>query len=713
MSTEPTLEEMRAFLKEQQQQGGAPAVQPEAAPEAVVTEEPTLEEMRASLIAQQDPQISPVQGLNTITDVAAQVQEATPIVPQAPTDPNSVSGTTVSTDADGEEISPSKGLSIDIYTAMANAGVNVYNQSQEVGDALMSKWQGEMASIPGALRGANFAAKLPIGDPRLKALAILTASAGSAGVATYFGELGEDVYNGTPLEYKEALKEGATTAAWDAGGGLVLKGLGIITSKALRSAGIESTGDAVLAARELLQRHGTDLSWHQATGSTLSSLVEGISVVSIGGRTILDNAFKGREVALKQELDTFFSGGTQQQLGNSLVKIADKSRQVMRETFNPHFEHIYEQGSDIPVYMVSYNRKIRKQIAGRSGAQKADTAKETNTLIGKANGVLTNLEQITDISQLNTTLKELRALKRTANDMGKTVEGKETGASAASYINKEIKELEGMLGDAAKNLKPELKSELDLLNLTYARQKTLLQSQTMKEALTKDPSEIGAWVYSSPETATDFMRFLAMSRKQGVLDKTSHKKVLEKYRSGYIKTLLKVEGEGVSVNEMASLYTKLRSTEELAQLKSILGAPQTNRLLTVLKTADIVKQHEAGKFGLMMASGYSKTAQAALAMTAGGISGLGALLTAPQALARAAGSARTMGQWLSLTRLYKVAKKEGNKATMAMASKRILQWANAEPEEDKVTKGQPQPQVQQQPAQEALNVPRRGMLTGQ
>ena len=700
MATEaPTIEDMRAALIKKQQEGLA--VQPKDTSESTVTlnKEPTLEEMRASLIAQQEQQVSPVQALSDVTNVAAQVQKVAPVVP---VDLDSDLGVATPTDADGEEITPSKGLSIDIYTAMANAGVNIYSQSQEAGDALMSKWQGEIASIPGAIKGAEFAAKLPIGDIRLKALATLLGSAGGAGVTTFFGELGEDAYNGTPLEYKEALEAGATTAAWDAGGGLVLKGIGTITSTALRSAGITSTGDAVKAARELLQRHGTDLSWHQATGSTLSSLVEGIAVVGIGGKKILDDAFKGREAALKQELDTFLSGGNQQQFGKGLVNIVKKTNKVLRETFNPQYTRIYEQGRDIPVYALSYNNKIQKQIAARHGAEKAGSAVEPNKLIKGANGVLTNLKKITNVAELSSTIKKLNFIKRQADDLGKTVEGKETGASAVAYINAEIKELKSMLAEASKKLKPELKSELDLLDLTYARQKQLLQSQTMKKIMTEKPSEMGALVYNSPETAGDFMRFLGAARKQGVLTKAGHKKVLEEYRSGYIKTLLKVEGDGASVSDMAGLYSTLRGTKELAQLKSVLGGPQANRLLTVLKTANIVKQHEAGKFGLMMASGLSKSAQAAAAFTVGGYTGLGALLIAPQALARAAGSARTLGQWLSLTRMYKATKSKGNRDSIALATKRITQWVNADPEDTPVRTSARQVPTQQQQSQQGM-----------
>jgi len=663
---------------------------------------PSNEQKQEFLTQLQQPeaQVTQVQDKPIVTP---QEQHPVPVVTAG-------SAVTPKTDSDGAEVSPYQNLSIDIYTAMAAAGVNVYNQSQEIGDSLMSKWQGEMASIPSAMKGAEFAAKLPIGHPLLKGLAVAAGSAVGAGVGTVFGELGEDVYNGTPLEYSKALEEGVSTAQWDLAGGLVLKGLGTITSKALRSAGITSTGDAVKAARELLQRHGTDLSWHQATGSTLSSLVEGIAVVGIGGRTLLDKAFDTREKALKKELDTFFSGGDQQHFGRGLVNIVKKSNKILRDIYNPQYAHIYEQGKDIPVYALSYNNKIQKQIAARHGAEKADTAVEPNKLIKGAQGVLTNLKRITTVSELSDTIKKLNFIKRQANDLSKTVEGKETGGAAATYIETEIKELRSMLGEAAKDLKPDLKNALDYLDMSYARHKALLHSQTMKEAMTKKPSEIGALIYNSPETAGDFMRFLGTARRDGAITKTRHKQILAQYRSGYIKTLLKVEGEGSNVVEMAGLYSKLRSTKERAQLKAILGGPQTARLLTVLKTADIVKQHEAGKFGLLMSSGLARSAQAAskagLALTMGGAGGLSALLLAPQALARAAGSAQTLGQWLSLNKMYKSASKSGSRDAMALASKRILEWSNAEPEEEIVRTGArqlpPQPQVPKQ----------GGMLTG-
>ena len=645
-------------------------------------------------------------------------QSLTPQVPEVQTQPQFtpevVPEAVVETDADGEEVSPSDNLNVNIYTAMARAGVYVKDSLQGADEALMSKWQGEIASIPSAMKGAELAAKLPVGHPLLKVLTIAAGSAVGAGVGTFMGELGEDVYNGTPLEYTKAFEEGVTTAKWDAAGGLVLKGIGTLTSKALRSAGITSTGDAVTAARELLQKHGTDLSWYQATGSTLSSVVEGIAVVGIGGRKILDDAFKGREVALKQELDTFLDKTTPAIFGRNLTNIVKESNKVLRETFNPQYTRIYEQGKDIPVYALSYNNKIQKQIAARHGAEKAATAREPNGLISSANGVLTNLKQITNVADLSDTIKKLNRIKRQAEDVGRTVEGKETGSSAASYIGKEIKELRGLLGEASKKLKPELQEELKYLDLTYARQKSLLHSQTMKEVMTKDPSEMGTYVYNNPESAGDFMRFLGASRKQGVLTKEGHTKALNEYRTGYVKTLLKTEGDGTSVPEMAALYSKLRGTKELANLKAVLGGPQSNRLLTVLKTADIVKDHEAGMFGLMMASNTSKAAQGVAAFSMGGFAGMGALLVAPQALARAAGSARTMGQWLSLTRMYRSTAKDSNRQAIAMATKRILEWSNADPEKEvaRTSARQVPQQPPVAPPVQSARPPRTGMFSG-
>ena len=713
----PTIEDMRAALIKKQQEGLA--VQPKAPSESTVTSntEPTIDEMRALLAAQQQSQPEQVQEISSLSDgevqQAAPVTQATTVQQTKPQATIEVPQDSIGTDADGEETTPSQNLNVQIYTAMARAGVFAIDKLQGADKALMSKWQGEIASMPFAMKGAELAAKLPVGHPLLKTLTVAAGSATGALVGTFMGELGEDVYNGTPLEYTEAFEDGVETAKWDLAGGLIIKGIGTLSSKALRSAGITSTGDAVIAARELLQKHGTDLSWYQATGSTLSSLVEGISVVAIGGRKILDDAFKGREVALKKELDTFLSDTTPALFGRNLTDIVKRSNKVLRETFNPQYTRIYEQGKDIPVYALSYNNKIQKQIAARHGAEKAATAKEPNQLINNAHSVLTNLQRVTNVGELSNTIKKLNRIKRQADDLGKTVEGKEVGSSAVSYINKEIKELREMLGDASNKMKPELKKELDYLDLTYARQKQLLPSQTMKKVMTENPSAMGAYVYSNPEAAGDFMRFLGTARKQGTLTKEGHAKILEEYRSGYIKSILKTEGDGTTVAEMASWQSKLRGVEELAQMKAVLGGPQSKRLLTVLKTADIVKDSEAGKFGLMMASSYSKAAQGAAALTAGGVTGLAALLITPQALARAAGSARTLGQWLSLTRLYKATAKEGTRASVAMATKRILEWSTADPEDEPArTSARQVPQQRQATALQPTQPPRTGMFSG-
>lgn len=694
--TGPTNEQKRAYLAQQQAKQQAQQ-QPRPAQASIRAEQP--QQPQAALGVPVPP---PSLFAAELQAQQAQQQQprVMPIVPQED----------IPSDANGEEVSPSKNLNVNIYTALARAGIFAADQLKDADKVLLSKWQGEIASMPMAAKGASLAAKLPIGHPVLKVLAIAAGSAAGAGIGAVLGEMGEDVYNGTPVDYNKALEAGATTATWDAAGGLILKGIGTLSSKALRSAGIESTADATKAARELLQRYGTDLSWFQATGSTLSQLVEGIAVVGLGGRKILDDAFKGREAALKQELDTFLSPTTPALFGKNLTNIVEESNKTLRETFNPQYARIYEQGKDIPVYALDYNKKIQKQISARHGAEKVATAKEPNGLINNAQSVLTNLKQITNVGELSETIKKLNFIKRQAEDLSKTKEGKETGSSAAAYIGKEIGELRAMLGDSAKDLKPELQKELQFLDLTYARQKDMLHSKTMKRVMAEKPSEMGAYVQENPEAAKDFMRFLGAARQQGVLTKAGHKKALDEYRTGYVKSLLKTEGDGTNVPEMAALASKLRGTKELAKLKAVLGEPQSERLLTVLKTADIVKDHEAGMFGLMMASNTSKAAQGAAALSMGGVTALGALLIAPQALARAAGSARTLGQWLSLTRLYKKTSKEGDRAAMAMVSKRILEWTNAD-EEDVPARTSARQVPQQRPTAPSP-APQAGMITG-
>ena len=92
-------------------------------------------------------------------------------------------------------------LTENVFKSLDNIGLGAARMAAETGDSAASKFMGEIASIPTAYKGAQFVAKLPIGHPLLKSFATIAGGAGGAGVGQFFGEVGEDVWNGTTMSH--------------------------------------------------------------------------------------------------------------------------------------------------------------------------------------------------------------------------------------------------------------------------------------------------------------------------------------------------------------------------------------------------------------------------------------------------------------------------------------------------------------------------------
>lgn len=561
-------------------------------------------------------------------------------------------------------------LTENVFKSLDNIGLGAARMAAETGDAAASEFMGEIASIPTAYKGAQFVAKLPIGHPLLKGLFTIAGGAGGAGVGQFFGEVGEDVWNGTTIDYKNALDEGATTAQWDIYGGLVLGPLGTISKKALRMNGIESTDDAVKTARALLNKYGADLTWFQATGSNMSSVMEGLGRTGIYGGEFLQEATKKQESALQKNLEELMTDTSIQDFGSNVQKILIDSKDNLRKEFAPQYETIYEAGADIPVNLTSYSKEVDSQIAKKAGARKNKKARSANPTVNDVNDIVTDLDENTTMSALNEVLKDLRSIKRAGFDL-KT----DAGNLGGGYANREIKKLEDIMETAVKKLDPSLQGKLEFLNTSYQKATSRLNSRTMRVVASKDPSDVGDWVYKNPDKHQEFMRFLGQARKSKSISKEEHSKILEDYRSGYIKK--QIAEEGSTLGAMSALTKKLRIAKNSQNLQSVLGIGTTNRLKNILATAELTQKHVGAKLGLVVGGGQGNVLKGALLSGAGFTMGVPAavgLFVAPITMAKAASSAKTLGEWLSINAGLKAAVDSGDTKKLGIVMRRLTQW---------------------------------------
>ena len=561
-------------------------------------------------------------------------------------------------------------LTENVFKSLDNIGLGVARSVVGAGDEAASKYMGEIASIPTAYKGAQFVAKLPIGHPLLKSLATIAGGAGSAGVGQFFGEVGEDVWNGTTIDYKNALDEGVTTAQWDIYGGLVLGSLGTISKKALRMNGIESTDDAIKTARTMLNKYGADLTWFQATGSNMSSVMEGLGRTGVYGGEFLQEATKKQEVALQKNLEELMTDTSIQDFGSNVQKVLTNSKDNLRKEFSPQYDAIYEVGADIPINLTSYSKEVDAQIAKKAGARKNKKARSPNPTVNDINDIVTGLDENTTMSALNEVLKDLRGIKRAGYDL-KT----DAGSAGGGYATKEIKKLEGIMAEAVEKLDPSLQGKLEFLNMNYQKAASRLNSRTMRVVASKDPSDVGDWVYKNPDKHKEFMRFLGQARNSKAISKEEHSKILEDYRSGYIKK--QIAEEGSTLSAMSALTKKLRIAKNSENLQSVLGVGTTNRLKNILATAEITQKHVGTKLGLVVGGGQGSVLKGALLSGAGFTMGWPAavgLFVAPMTMAKAASSAKTLGEWLSINAGLKAAVDAGDTKKLGIVMRRLTQW---------------------------------------
>ena len=562
-------------------------------------------------------------------------------------------------------------LTDNVFKSLDNIGLGAVRVAIETGDAAASKYMGEIASIPTAYAGAKLAAKLPIGHPLFKGLTTIAGSAGGGGIGQFFGEVGEDVWNGTTVDYKNALEEGVTTAKYDIYGGLILGSLGTISKKALRMNGIENTDDAVKTARGILKKYGADLTWFQATGSTMSTIFEGIGQVGLYGKGFIDNAVKKQEVALQKNLDELMTDTTVQDFGSQVQKVLTDSKANLRNEFSPQYDAIYEAGAKIPILLQDYSKQVVKNIAKKAGSRVNKNAPSANATVNDVNNIITGLEDNTNMSALNEVLKDLRGIKRAGFEL-KT----DAGNVGAGYAAREIKKLEGIMESAVNKLDPSLQGKLNFLNMNYQKATSRLNSRTMRVVAAKDPSDVGDWVYKNPTKHKEFMRFLGQARNNKSISKDEHTKILQDYRSGYIKK--KIASEGASVQAMSALAKKLRIAKESENMQSVLGIGTTNRLKNILNTAEMTQKSVGAKLGLVITAGQAQGIKGAALASTGFTMGIPAMLglfTGPAVMAKASSSAKTLGEWLSLNKSFRAAVDEGNDTKLGIVMRRLTQWS--------------------------------------
>lgn len=535
-------------------------------------------------------------------------------------------------------------------------------------------------SVDGYKAGKTITDALGVKHPLAKTAIIAVSSAVSVGLHQFAGEIAESAIKDEEFSFKDASNQSIESAAWDAGGNLVLGTFGVVSRKAIQMSGIDMS-DAKKAAQAILAKYGTTLTRYQITGTKASKAIEAISTLGLDFLSSVKKVGEKQQLALSSELDTMLKGVTSVDTGKKIIGAHTAALSSISAEYGEVLKAVLAK---VPTDEISLKGFIGWNKANRikgAGAQKLKNAVETNEYRAKVNSLTTNLRQGANFEQISITLGKLGEVAREAKAIGNRV--------GHQYATEVRNQLEGVMDDAAQKLGPEFKTEYDALRSWYKGSITKLNSTVMDKAVKQNPSALGEYLAASPESVVGFKTFLGEAINRGVLTKKEAIGAINEVRKGYLNTLIK---GAPTIGEMKTLGKTLRGKKERELAIKVLGAPQYNRMLGILETVELVTKNVDGgqQFGLMVAS---KNAQAVKqGLTLGVASGSAAtmslpaalvILTAPTVLGKVAASAPKARQWTKLSEFIYKAQRIGDKEITRVALSRYNSFMSELEKEDK------------------------------
>jgi len=546
-------------------------------------------------------------------------------------------------------------------------------------------YMGDIASIPSAAYGMKYGQKLaePIKHPLAKGAVFVTASAIAAGLGQFSGEIAKDAIKGGEVDYRKAMDKAVETAAFDAGGNLVLGGFGKISRKTLgklRELGKIDNLDAKGVAQKLFEKYGTTMTRYQMTGSTFSKAAELISSLGLDFKGSIKKVTEAQQLALSKELDSLMIDSQSfEGLGRQIIDTHTKSLKTLRAEYEQRQQAVFALAPEgVKVKLKGLKQKVLADIKKSAGAEKVTKAKQPNEIAKQVNDSLTNLKDEATFKELAITISKLakmgRAAKRTGDEEG------------AAYVSRYQNLLEDRMGAAADQIGSGYKKELDELRKFYREGTSKLNSQVMRSAVkNKNPSQIGAFLTSSPEAYSDFKVFLNESIKNGSIKRSEVPQLMKEMRSGYVNKLV---GDAPTFDDLLALRKKLQKKDKRELTAKILGVSDTKKLQGVLDALDIVKDQVDGnaRFGLVAAGQTAQSLKTlgSYVVTLGGagaahtamnpLAALG-ILVSPTVLGHLASKGKNFRRWKGTIALLDKAQKAGDDELTRIALSRAANLA--------------------------------------
>ena len=410
-----------------------------------------------------------------------------------------------------------------------------------------------------------------------------------AGVGGAAGEAIEQFVRGEPMSGNRLAQAGFEEAAWDAAGNLVLKG----AAKTMRF-GADKLGftkkeipDANKAANDFLTKYGSSLPLAARTGSSMDDAIEGFvytpatfDIFKKKQQEISDALQTGQKDLLTSftktpEFEQALRSGSsaQKASGEVLQNFIKQGEQSLSEAVDPIYKNIFKD-TDSRVSMFGVRQWAQKELSdpAKLTAGQRSILKEINTLPPQV-----------DVNLIHQLRSRWLAENR---DKYSNALGSEKDSRASSTISQLVDKFDEAMDFAAnRTLNPQTLAEYKRVTKTYREGIQGLQTDAIQQAMSKNPEEVGAFLFSSGKE-TPIAQLYKSVAAAGTLSKKSSKEVLDSLRVGYLDALTHTPE---NMLKFAKELEQNKATQNT--FKALFGGtPQYNAILAM---------NEAAKKGLV------------------------------------------------------------------------------------------------------------------
>jgi len=360
-----------------------------------------------------------------------------------------------------------------------------------------------------------------------------------SGIGGAAGETYEQITKNEPFSLSKIGAAGFEEAAWDAGGNLVLKGLGKTLRFASDKLGFTKADipDATQAAQTFLEKQGSSLPLSERTGSGLLTTLEGVvhtpataDIFRKKQQEISDALASGQKDLVKQftvspEFDQAIRSGTstQRASGQVLQNFMKEGEQALSDAVSPLYKDLFKD-TDSRVstfYIKQWANKELSDPAALTAGQKA-IFKELETLPPQV-----------DIELLH----KIRSRWLAENRDKYSTLGTEKDTRAVATISELVKKIDTSMDfGAGKTLSEDSLNKYKQITKTYREAVQGLRTNSVMEALAKNPEEVGGYLFAAGKE-TPILDLYKAAAKAGTLTQKNSGEVINALRVGYLDAM--------------------------------------------------------------------------------------------------------------------------------------------------------------------------------